>query len=56
VAEAIKAKDFEKAMALRDAEFEEYYRAFLSTTVTDEQSQWVTEDKVGLDECFQELD
>jgi len=32
VAEAIKAKDFDRAMSLRDAEFKEYHDAFLITT------------------------
>lgn len=34
VAEAIENKDFAKAMSLRDAEFAEYYRAYIATTST----------------------
>lgn len=33
-------------MALRDAEFEEYYRAYMATTKLDDPSQKVPEDKV----------
>ncbi|KAI9885327.1 MAG: RNA polymerase II mediator complex subunit [Watsoniomyces obsoletus] len=36
VAEAIKAKDFDKAMNMRASEFEEYYRAYMTTTSTDQ--------------------
>lgn len=35
VAEAIKAKNFDLAMGLRDAEFAEYHRAYVMTTETD---------------------
>lgn len=35
VAKAIEAKDFDRAMALRDAEFAEYNRTYLMTTETD---------------------
>lgn len=35
VTKAIQAKDFEKAMSLRDAEFAEYWHAFLITTATE---------------------
>ncbi|RPB18604.1 6-phosphofructokinase [Terfezia boudieri ATCC MYA-4762] len=45
VATAIKKKDFETAMALRDAEFEEYYRAYMATTKLDDPLQKVSEDK-----------
>ena len=33
-------------MALRDAEFEEYYRAYMTTTKLDDPAQKVPEDKV----------
>ena len=46
MATAIKKKDFETAMALRDAEFEEYYRAYMATTKLDDPRQKVPEDKV----------
>lgn len=36
VTSAIEAKDFSKAMALRDNEFREYYKAFLITTATEQ--------------------
>ncbi|KAK9360625.1 phosphofructokinase-domain-containing protein [Lipomyces starkeyi] len=45
VATAIKNKDFQKAMALRDTEFEEYYRAFLATTIIDDESHKVPQEK-----------
>ncbi|KAK9323717.1 phosphofructokinase-domain-containing protein [Lipomyces orientalis] len=45
VATAIKNKDFGQAMALRDTEFEEYYRAFQATTIIDDESLKVPEDK-----------
>ena len=35
VAEAIKAKKFDQAMGLRDAEFAEYHRAYMMTTEMD---------------------
>ena len=35
VSEAIKAKDFNRAMELRDAEFKEYYHSYMITTSTD---------------------
>ena len=35
VAEAIKNKDFKKAMDLRGSEFAEYYEAYITTTATD---------------------
>ena len=46
VADAIKAKDFEKAMQMRSDEFEEYYRAYMITTATDQQGALLPEDKV----------
>ena len=47
VARAIEAKDFEQAMKLRDAEFAEYYRAFITTTTTDQPALRLPENKVG---------
>ncbi len=35
VSKAIEAKDFDKAMELRDAEFKEYYNSYMITTSTD---------------------
>ncbi|EHY52258.1 6-phosphofructokinase, alpha subunit [Exophiala dermatitidis] len=35
VSEAIRAKDFDKAMQLRDVEFKEYYSSYMITTSTD---------------------
>ena len=35
VSKAIEAKDFDKAMLLRDAEFKEYYNSYMITTSTD---------------------
>ena len=46
VAAAIRAKDFEKAMQMRSDEFEEYYRAYMITTATDQQGSLLPEDKV----------
>lgn len=46
VADAIAAKDFDKAMGLRDAEFEEYYRAYMITTATDQPDLMLPEHKV----------
>ena len=46
VAEAIAAKDFEKAMGLRDAEFEEHYRAYMTTTATDQPELMLPKTKV----------
>lgn len=45
VAKAIEAKDFAKAMALRDAEFKEYYDAFLITTSTEQPELLLPEEK-----------
>ncbi|KAK9473401.1 phosphofructokinase domain-containing protein [Dipodascopsis tothii] len=39
VAAAIEAKDFDKAMALRDTDFAEYYAAFQATTIADDDSK-----------------
>jgi 6-phosphofructokinase 1 len=35
VAKAIDAHDFEKAMSLRDTEFSDFYRSYMTTTATD---------------------
>ncbi|KAK6543266.1 6-phosphofructokinase, alpha subunit [Orbilia ellipsospora] len=45
VAEAIKNKDFDQAMKLRDAEFDEYYRAFIATTVTGKERDRLPEEQ-----------
>jgi 6-phosphofructokinase 1 len=34
VAKAIEARDFEKAMGLRDMEFSDFYRSYMTTTAT----------------------
>lgn len=47
VAEAIAAKDFDKAMSLRDAEFEEYYRAYQTTTAIDQPELMLGEKEVS---------
>lgn len=48
VTEAIEAKDFEKAMALRDNEFREYYKAFLITTATEQPQLRLPKEQVRL--------
>ncbi|KAK9464632.1 6-phosphofructokinase [Lipomyces arxii] len=45
VATAIKNKDFKTAMALRDTEFEEYYKAFQAITIVDDESLKVPVEK-----------
>ncbi|KAI9891060.1 MAG: 6-phosphofructokinase, alpha subunit [Vezdaea aestivalis] len=45
VAEAIEAKNFNKAMSLRDAEFAEYYRCYITTTATDAPEMLLPETK-----------
>lgn len=35
VAKAIEAKDFDRAMGLRDAEFSDFYDSYMTTTATD---------------------
>lgn len=45
VAEAIKQKDFEKAMHLRDVEFKEYFDSYKLTTSTDQTTMRLPEDK-----------
>ena len=46
VSQAIEAKDFEKAINLRDAEFREYYNAFLITTATEQPELLLPPEKV----------
>jgi len=45
VAEAIKVKDFDKAMALRDTEFSDYYECFQITTSTQNTSRRLLPEK-----------
>lgn len=45
VAEAIEAKDFARAMKLRDAEFGEYFKAYKITSATDQPELLLPEDK-----------
>ena len=46
VAAAIEAKDFKHAMSLRDAEFAEYYGAYMTTTATDQPELRLPTEKV----------
>lgn len=46
VAKAIEAKDFQRAMALRDAEFAEYQSAYMTTTATDQPELRLPKEKV----------
>jgi len=46
VAEAIKNKDFKRALDLRGSEFAEYYQAYMTTTATDQPEMRLPEDKV----------
>lgn len=46
VARAIGAKDFERAMGLRDAEFAEYHNAYMTTTATDQPQLRLPKEKV----------
>jgi len=48
VAAAIEAKDFEKAMAMRDREFKEYLNSYLITTSTDQPDLLLPPEKVRL--------
>ncbi|KAI4213169.1 MAG: hypothetical protein LQ351_004115 [Letrouitia transgressa] len=45
VATAIKAKDFQRAMQLRDAEFAEYHSAYMTTTATDQPQMRLPKEK-----------
>lgn len=46
VAEAIEAKDFDRAMGLRDAEFAEYHSAYMTTTATDQPELLLPKERV----------
>lgn len=46
VTRAIQNKEFDRAMSMRDAEFKEYYDAFLITTETDQPEMLLPENKV----------
>ena len=46
VADAIAAKDFDRAMSMRSAEFAEYYRAYMTTTATDQPELMLPEKRV----------
>lgn len=48
VAAAIEARDFERAMGLRDAEFAEYHKAYMTTTATDQPELHLPKEKVAL--------
>ena len=48
VAAAIEARDFERAMGLRDAEFAEYHKAYMTTTATDQPELHLPKEKVVL--------
>lgn len=52
VAEAIHAKQFERAMKLRGAEFVEYHNAYMITTATDQPDLRLPKDKVLFPSCF----
>ncbi|TEY28513.1 hypothetical protein BOTCAL_1022g00010 [Botryotinia calthae] len=45
VAKAIEAKDFERAMALRDTEFSDFYDSYMTTTATDLNNEMRLPDK-----------
>lgn len=47
VTAAIEAKDFDRAMGLRDNEFREYYSAFLISTATEQPEMKLPEEKVS---------
>lgn len=46
VSNAIKAKEFDRAMSLRDAEFTEYHNAYMTTTATDQPQLKLPKEKV----------
>lgn len=48
VAEAIKVKDFKRAMDLRGPEFAEYYTAYMTTTATNQLGMHLPKEKVSL--------
>jgi 6-phosphofructokinase 1 len=48
VAKAIEARDFDKAMGLRDTEFSDFYKSYMTTTATDlDVSTKLAENKVS---------
>lgn len=55
VADAIKVKDFEKAMGLRDHEFAEYHNAYITTTSAKLPENLAPVDKVGTFPCQQDV-
>ena len=55
VADCIKAKDFNKAMSLRDAEFKEYWDAFQITTATDQPELLLPQEKVRISSLISTL-
>ena len=46
VADAIQAKDFDRAMSLRDAEFKEYHTAYMTTTSAEQPELMLPKEKV----------
>ena len=46
VAQAIEAKHFDRAMSLRDQEFQEYHKAFLISTATEQPELLLPPEKV----------
>ncbi len=48
VAEAIKVKDFKRAMDLRGPEFAEYHTAYMTTTATNQSGMHLPKEKVSL--------
>ena len=49
VSKAIEAKDFSRAMSLRDNEFQEYYHAFLTSTAAEQPEMLLPPEKVSHD-------
>jgi 6-phosphofructokinase 1 len=48
VAKAIAARDFDRAMSLRDAEFSDFYQSYMTTTATDlDENMKLPSHKVG---------
>lgn len=50
VAKAIEAKDFERAMSLRDTEFSDFYDSYMTTTATDLNNEMRLPDKKVCDD------
>jgi 6-phosphofructokinase 1 len=49
VAKAIEARDFDRAMSLRDTEFSDFYRSYMTTTATDlDESMKLPKEKVSI--------